>query len=170
MSREVENDVTIKSAIAALVVAAVAWVAPVAYAADTLVLVQDAPTLAAHPDPDIQPNTTGAVLFFAADVRSTKGKKVGDLIGQITTFDVFLDGIEDEDRFRELVFSLKDGQIVVLGASEYERTEMPNFADDNAPVTAVIVGGTGEYAGARGTVVTKKRKNGTYKHTFTFMD
>ena len=144
---------------------------PAAHAAETksLVVLQDAPVLASHPDPDFKPNTTGAVVFFGADLRNTKGKKIGNLMGQLTTFDVTLDGVEDEDRFRELVFRFKDGQVIVLGASEYQRTEVPNFADDNAPVTAAIVGGTGKYAGARGTVTTKKRANGTYKHTFTFM-
>ena len=135
-----------------------------------LVILQDAPVLADHHDPDFKPNETGAVLFFGADLRSTKGKKVGELIGQITTFDVRLDGVDEEDRFRELVFNMKGGQIVALGASQYARTEVPNFADNNAPVTIAIVGGTGDYAGVRGTVTTKKRANGTYKHTFTFMD
>ena len=136
----------------------------------TLVLLQDVPVLAEHHDPDFEANATGAVLFFAADVRSTKRKKIGELIGQITTFDVSVDGVDEEDRFRELVFNLKNGQIVALGASQYATTIAPNFANSNAPVTIAIVGGTGDYAGARGTVTTKKRANGTYKHTFRFIE
>jgi len=136
----------------------------------TLVLLQDVPVLAEHHDPDFEVNATGAVLFFAADVRSTKRKKIGELIGQITTFDVSVDGVDEEDRFRELVFNLKNGQIVALGASQYATTIAPNFANSNAPVTIAIVGGTGDYAGARGTVTTKKRANGTYKHTFRFIE
>jgi hypothetical protein len=69
-----------------------------------------------------------------------------------------------------LVFNLKNGQIVALGASQYATTIAPNFANSNAPVTIAIVGGTGDYAGARGTVTTKKRANGTYKHTFRFIE
>lgn len=134
-----------------------------------LVVLQDAPVLAEHHDPDFEVNSTGAVLFFAADLRSTKRKKIGEVIGQITTFDVTLDGVDEEDRFRELVFNFNNGQIVALGASQYAATIAPNFADNNAPVTIAIVGGTGDYAGARGTVTTKKRANGTYKHTFTFV-
>ncbi len=69
-----------------------------------------------------------------------------------------------------LVFNFKNGQIVALGASQYATTVAPNFANKNAPVTIAIVGGTGNYAGARGTVTTKKRANGTYKHTFRFIE
>lgn len=136
----------------------------------TLVILQDAPVLAEHHDPDFEVNATGAVLFFGADLRSTKRKKIGEVIGQITTFDVSLDGVEEEDRFRELVFNMKNGQIVALGASQYAKTIAPNFANNNAPVTIAIVGGTGDYAGARGTVTTKKRADGTYKHTFRFTE
>lgn len=92
-------------------------------------------------------NTSGAVLFVAADLRNLKRKKMG-----------------------ELVFNMKDGQIVVLGASQYTATTAPDFAKDNAPVTAVIVGGTGDYIGARGIVTTKKLKNGTFRHTFKFVN
>jgi hypothetical protein len=140
-----------------------------ASASNSLVVVQDAPVLASHPDPDIKPNTTGAVLFFGADLRDTKGKKVGELIGQVTTLDVTLDGVDEVDNFRELVFNMKKGQIVVLGASQYVAGNVPNFASNNAPVTAVIVGGTGKYVGVRGVVTTKKRANGTFRHTFTFV-
>jgi len=135
-----------------------------------LVVVQDPPVLANHPDPDIEQHATGAALFFAANLRNAKGRKIGELIGQLTTFDVILDGTEEVDRFRELVFNMKKGQIVVLGASQYVAAEVPDFANDNAPVTAVIVGGTGDYVGVRGVVTTKKRKNGTYRHVFTFVD
>ena len=161
---------TITSSLAATLVAATILVSPTAHAADSnkLVVTQDAPTLAtaAH----TEANTSGAVLFFAADLRNTKRKKIGEVIGQVTTIDVTLDVVGEEDRFRELVFNMKDGQIVVLGAAQYTATTAPNFAKDNAPVTAVIVGGTGDYIGARGIVTTKKLKNGTYRHTFKFVN
>ena len=140
-----------------------------ASASHTLVVIQDVPVLASHPNPDIKPNTTGAVLFFGADLRNTKKKKIGEVIGQVTTLDVSLDGVDEVDNFRELVFNMKNGQIVVLGASQYVAGHVPNFASNNAPVTAVIVGGTGKFVGARGIVTTKKRVNGTFRHTFTFV-
>lgn len=157
--------------ITALAIAFVTLASPTAQADErtTLVVQQDKPILANHSDPDFVPNSTGHVLFFGADLRNGRGNKIGEVIGQVTTMDVTLDGAEEEDRFRELVFNLKRGQIVVLGASQYAATKAPNFANNNAPVTAVVVGGTGDYAGVRGTVTTKKRKNGTYTHTFTFM-
>lgn len=38
------------------------------------------------------------------------------------------------------MFNLDDGQIFVTGASQYAAPEPPDFADDTAPVTGVIVG------------------------------
>lgn len=132
-------------------------------------LSSDPPVLANHSDPDFLPNTTGAVLFYAANLRNGEGELVGELLGQITTLDVTLNGIDEEDRLRELVFNLDDGQIIVMGASRYAATESPDFGNNNAPVSAVVVGGTGAYAGVRGTVVTEKLDNGTYTHTFAFV-
>lgn len=161
-----------KLVITAALVAAVGLVSPAANAAETekLVVFQDAPVIVDHPDPDFEANKTGHVFFFAGVLRNAKAKKIGELIGQVTTFDVTLDGVDEEDRFRELVFNMENGQIVALGASEYEAASTPDFAKDNAPVTIALVGGTGDYAGVRGTVTTKKRPNGTYRHTFRFVD
>jgi hypothetical protein len=145
--------------------------APAAHATETekFVVFQDAPVIVDHPDPDFEANKTGHVFFFAGDLRNAKSKKIGELIGQVTTFDVTLDGVEEEDRFRELVFNMAKGQIVVLGASQYVAASAPDFANNNAAVTAVVVGGTGDYVGVRGTVTTKKRPNGTFRHTFRLM-
>jgi hypothetical protein len=133
-----------KVLVSVLSLALVVSFAPAASAAksDSLVVLQDAPVLANHPNLDVQPNTTGAVLFFGADLRNTKGRKIGELIGQVTTLDVTLDNVEEVDRFRELVFNMKKGQIVVLGAAQYTSS----------------------------TVTTKKRKDGTYRHSFSFVD
>ncbi len=159
-------------ALTSVIILAAGLVSPAAHAAETgkLVVLQDAPVLVDHPDPDFEVNKTGHVFFFAGDLRNTKAKKIGEVIGQVTTFDVTPDGIKDEDRFRELVFNMSKGQIVVLGASQYAAARAPDFANNNAAVTAVIVGGTGEYVGVRGTVTTKKRPNGTYRHTFRFVN
>ena len=160
-----------KLVISAALVAAVGLVSPAANAAETekLVIFQGAPVIVDHPDPDFESDKTGHVFFFAGDLRNAKAKKIGEVIGQVNTLDVTLDGAEEEDRFRELVFNMAKGQIVVLGASQYVAGSVPNFANDNAAVTAVVVGGTGDYVGVRGTVTTKKRPNGTYRHTFRLM-
>jgi|TARA_B110000285_G_scaffold116981_1_gene132598 hypothetical protein len=137
---------------------------------DSFSVIQGAPVLADHPDPDFIPNSTGAVLFFAADLRDSEGNAFGELFGQVTTLDITLDGVEEEDRLRELVFNLNDGQLICMGASQYAASRVPDFGDDNAPVTAVIVGGTEAYTGARGTVVTEKLDDGTFTHNFIFVD
>lgn len=130
---------------------------------------QKPPILVPDPDSDSDGSRTGAELFFAADLTDEEGTANGRVMGQVTTIDVTIDGQLEEDRFRELVFDLSTGQIIVLGASEYIASDplSPDFADDNAPVTAVIVGGTGEYEGVRGTVVTTRLDDGTYEHDFT---
>lgn len=159
---------TSKKLTAAVIAVAFLLVAPAANAAEIekLVIEQDAPVLVNVPNGETTQTNTGDLLFFAADLRNAKGKKLGEVIGLVTSFDVTLDGVEEEDRFRELVFNMRKGQIVALGASQYVASQAPDFADDNAAVTIPIVGGTGEYFGARGTVTTKKRANGTYRHTF----
>jgi hypothetical protein len=133
---------------------------------------QPPPTLADHPDPDFDRKMTGAVLFFAADLTDEEGDAVGRVMGQVTTIDVTLDDQPEEDRFREIIFNLRDGQIIALGASEYVATGdlQPDFADSNAPVTAVVVGGTQEYLGARGTVTTTKLEDGTFEHDFQLQE
>lgn len=133
---------------------------------------QQPPILAEHHDPDFDRGQTGTVLFFAADLTDEEGNANGRIIGQVTTIDVTLDGQREEDRFRELVFNLPDGQIIALGASEYVATGelQPDFADDNAPVTAVIVGGTQEYQGAQGAVTTTKLEDGSYQHDFQLQE
>lgn len=135
----------------------------------SLEIEQDVPVLVDHPDLDSERNSTGAVLFFAAVLRDETGTKIGELIGQITTFDVTIDGVDEVDKFRELVFNMEDGMIVVLGAAQYVAGTELDFADNNV-ATAVIVGGTDAFVGVRGVVTTIKRANGTYIHTFTFVD
>jgi len=164
--------VIIKTIAATLVALAFLLVAPGANAAEfeKLTVFQDAPVLVDDADADLEANKTGHVLFFAGVLRNAKDRKIGEVIGQITTFDVTIDGVAEEDRFRELVFNMKKGQIVVLGASQYLASEAPAFANDNAAATAVIVGGTGDYVGARGTVTTKQKSDGTYRHTFRIME
>lgn len=93
----------------------VATFAPAASAtqANTSFILQDAPVLANHPNGDIKPNTTGALLVFGADLRNTKAKKIGEFIGGVTTIDVKLDNVEEVDRLRKVVFNMKMGQIGV---------------------------------------------------------
>jgi hypothetical protein len=135
-------------------------------ASDSFTVFQDSPTLVDRPAPDFIEGRTGAVLFFNGALRDEDGRQIGDLIGQVTTIDVAAGSREYEDRFRELAFNLEDGQIIVLGASEYVSADAPSpdFANDNAPVTGVVVGGTEKYLGARGVVITTKLADGTYEH------
>jgi hypothetical protein len=46
----------------------------------------------------------------------------------------------------------------------------PNGAEEiepNASITIAVTGGTGEYIGARGEVISTRNEDGTYTHKFT---
>jgi hypothetical protein len=38
--------------------------------------------------------------------------------------------------------------------------------DPNASITIAVIGGTGEYIGARGEVISSRNSDGTYTHNF----
>jgi hypothetical protein len=138
---------------------------------DSFTVVQDVPVLVDHPNRDLK-GRIGAVLFFGAVLRDQGGQQIGKVVGEIVTVDVDVDGASDEDRFRKLAFNFDDGQIIALGSSEYVGSDddQTNFARNNAPVTAVVVGGTDQYQGVSGVVITTKLADGTYEHNFQLQE
>ncbi len=135
----------------------------------TLVIFQAAPVIVTDSNENSPPATTGERLFFSGALQNAQGQNIGEVIGQLTTFDVTVNGVEEVDRFRKLVFNMSTGQILVLGASQYIASKAPGFANDTESGTAIIVGGTGEYVGLQGTVTSKQNDDGTYEHTFVFL-
>jgi hypothetical protein len=129
-----------------------------------LILEQDRPVIV---DQHVQ---DGVVLtrIFEAVVRTSSGKKAGILVGQQESFEVDLEGRDEETRMRTLVFDLKGGQIVAQGVAVYPIGQ-GKFRPGKA-FTIAITGGTGEYAGARGELVSMLKKDGTYRHKFRFVD
>lgn len=144
-----------------LAMAPAAWAAPSDW---DLILEQDRPVIV---DQHVQ---DGVVLtrVFEAIVRTQSGKKAGILVGQQETFDVDLEGRDEETRMRTLVFDLKDGQIVAQGVAVYP-VGQGKFRPGKA-FTIAITGGTGEYAGVRGELVSVLKKDGTYRQKFRFVD
>ena len=136
----------------------------------TLVVFQDAPVIVNDTNEKITSTRAGERLFFAGVLRNADSKNIGEVIGQLTTFDVTINKTAEVDRFRELAFNMSKGQILALGASEYIASKAPGFASNSESGTAVIVGGTGEYVGVQGTVTSKQNKAGTYQHTFVFVN
>jgi len=136
----------------------------------TLVVFQDAPVIVSDANDENALVRTGERLFFAGVLRNSDRENIGEVIGQLTTFDVTISGVAEVDRFRELAFNMSKGQILALGTSQYIASKAPGFASDSESSIAVIVGGTGEYVGVQGTVTSKQYKVGTYQHTFVFLD
>ena len=144
-----------------LVIAPAAWAAPADW---DLVLEQDRPVIVDQHVED------GVVLtrVFEAVVRTSSGKKAGILVGQQESFNVDLEGRDEETRMRTLVFDLKGGQIVAQGVAVYP-VDGGTFRPGKA-FTIAITGGTGNYAGVRGELVSVLKKDGTYRQKFRFVD
>lgn len=145
----------------------VAVATPVAAAPDTttLVLRQDAPAIV--PLSEAVAGTTGYTFAYEAILRAPGGKRVGLLSGVVQTIDVTLGKVEEEVRHREIVFGLRGGQLVAQGVSAYPASQTEVAA--NRPVVIAIVGGTGDYIGARGEVTTSRRADGSYRHVITLL-
>jgi len=143
--------------------------------ADSFTLSQDVPMMSsqtAELDSGVvafEPSDVGAIVFFNGDLRDEDGVLVGELIGVLTSVELSQDDQPEYDRMRELIFNLEGGQIFALGASSYKAIdEMPD-PGMNTPVEAAVVGGTGKYVGAMGTVTTTLLDDKTYTHEFVLL-
>ena len=135
----------------------------------TLVLTQQPPAL--HP---VDLHTEGAsvadMVLYEASVAGEQGES-GTLTGFLITADMpdAETGDTHQDRLGQLSFDLGNGtSLVVAGEAIYpgEDVEMtPNAAQLRA-----VVGGTGEFMGARGQVETTRNEDGGYRHEFTLLD
>jgi hypothetical protein len=135
----------------------------------TLVLTQQPPAL--HPIDQHTPglSVADAVLYESA-ITGEHGES-GVLTGFLITADVpdAETGDLDSDRLGQLPFDLGNGNtIAVIGESIYrgEAVEMTQ----SAPQLRAVVGGTGNFMGARGQAATTRHEDGTYRHEFTLID
>lgn len=133
----------------------------------TLVVQQAAPTL--NPvDVDPQGPSVGDRLEFTAAL-SIDGKPAGELSGVLTVQSLGKsDGasVVKEQRKGTLTFQLSaTDSLQVSGTSKYKPNKKEMEVGD--PQERSVIGGTGAYDGARGTVTTVRNADGTYTHTFT---
>lgn len=110
----------------------------------------------------------GGASFYEADL-TRDGKPFGRLLGTIVKSDVTPDSSGVEVRLRTLVFDLPEGQVVAIGASEYQLPLVVGVPALRKASTIAIVGGTGTYAAARGEVATIRNPEGTYDHVLTIL-
>jgi hypothetical protein len=104
----------------------------------------------------------GASTFFKSNLKKG-GQAFGTLSGRITTHDIVDNDANFEVRVRQLIFELPGGQVIAMGTSTYPTG--PDFVplEVGASATIAITGGTGEYFGANGELVTTRKADGTYK-------
>ncbi|MCX5640766.1 MAG: hypothetical protein NT059_08155 [Planctomycetota bacterium] len=126
----------------------------------TITLMQAVPVLL-H-DEGSAGSASGDTTFYKADLKKG-GQAFGTLSGRINTHDIADVDANFEIRMRQLIFDLPGGQIVAMGSSTYPTG--PDFIplQVGASTTIAIVGGTGEYFGAKGELVTTRKADGTYK-------
>lgn len=131
----------------------------------TLVIEQDAPALASYGGP------AGILKVLAFDARITDPDGTeGVLFGYLLTADLpdASGEVQTEERIGTLVFTFGTSDLIVSGGTSYPATGAEMQADESQP--RAVVGGTGDYLGARGEVVTVRNTDGTYTHTFTLVD
>lgn len=107
--------------------------------------------------------SVGDVATGSGTVALTKGgKDVGTYVYRSETMRVTIPG-GNESRLSTSVHSLPGGTIMVSGLVSIQQGTRPT-----TPSPQVIVGGTGDYAGANGTATFTPGKNNNAKVTFTF--
>ena len=135
----------------------------------TLVLTQQPPTL--HPvDLHLEGASVADLVLYEASVAGEQGES-GMLTGFLITADVpdAETGDVHQDRLGQLSFDLGNGtSLVVAGEAIYPGEDVEMTA--NAEQLRAVVGGTGEFMGARGQVETTRNDDGTYRHEFTLRD
>ena len=137
--------------------------------ARTVVLTQQPPAL--HPvDLHIEGASVADLVLYEASLAGEQGES-GMLTGFLITADVPDSETGDihEDRLGQLSFDLGNGNsLVVAGEAIYPGEDVEMAV--NAEQLRAVVGGTGEFMGARGQVETTRNDDGSYQHEFTLLD
>ena len=132
-------------------------------AADRLNLVQAPPIYKVIPAPE----GFGTVAVFESNL-TRNGKPFGTFTGTTLRTDVTPGDPAGERRLRTFVFDLPKGQIVAIGSGLYAtpQSEVPELVK---PTTIAIVGGTGDYLGARGQVTSTRKSDGSFLQQITIL-
>ena len=136
----------------------------------TLVLTQQPPTL--HPvDLHVEGASVADMVLYEAAIAGERGES-GTLTGVLITADVPdpETGDPHQDRLGQLSFDLGGGDsLVIAGEAVYPGAEAEMAA--GAAQLRAVVGGTGDFIGARGQVATTRGGDGGgYRHAFTLLD
>ena len=107
----------------------------------------------------------GDVITYHADVTGPDGL-LGVLVGVQNS--VRQHGDEHWDRLGVATFRFEgDDSLSVCGVIRYEADQLHSTA--GARHLRAVIGGTGQFIGARGEAVSVREENGTFTHTFTLL-
>jgi hypothetical protein len=125
----------------------------------TLFAAPPATTVLDHGDPGASP---GDRTLVDSKILDASGTEVGVLLGTQTVM-----AIEDDERLvlAEATFRLRDGDIAIGGLSRHTADGRGNTI--GVPQVRPVVGGTGAYRGATGTVTTIRHPDGRYEQRFS---
>ena len=137
---------------------------------ETLTVYEDAPTLKLL-DLGAPGNSPGDVYHFFAPLHSSPGGPVtGEVFGSKTLIKMATDAnpnLETRATVLFFTFTNRQDQIVALGAHDYPPTA--GEFDAGQPVVRAILGGTGNYMGARGQLASTRNADGSYTQVFTLL-
>jgi hypothetical protein len=137
---------------------------------ETFTIYQDAPKMSLL-DLGAPGNSLGDVYHFSAALHSERGGPVtGEIVGSKTLVKMPTDANPNLERRATLMFfTFAEGkdQIIAFGAADYSPST-PEFEADK-PVVRPVLGGTGNYMGARGQVTSTRSSDGSYIQVFTLL-
>jgi hypothetical protein len=137
---------------------------------ETFTVYEDAPKMSLL-DLGASGNSLGDVYHFSGPLHSQRGGPItGEVIGSKTLVKMATDGNANLERRATLLFFTfaddKD-QIIAFGAADYSPAA-PEF-DAGQSVVRPVLGGTGNYIGARGQVTSTRNTDGSYTQVFTLL-
>ncbi len=123
-----------------------------------------------HPDvvtvlvtKDSSGHQLGDVRVVSIPVRNGSAEVVGRLDAMLLTTGIDTPAKDDETRISELVFTLNDGGVLIIGGSGYYPAQGPTLSRGVALVRP------GTYAGARGWAESIRSADGNWMHTLNLM-
>ena len=125
-------------------------------------------------DHGVEGASHGDFMFFDSSIRSEDGSLSGIMTGTLLVANMHPPGdVADQEvqsRFANVVIDVADkGTIVIMGSATYPADSAAEMEMNAAQVRA-IVGGTGEYIGARGEAATTRNEDGSYTHQLTLLN
>ena len=107
-------------------------------------------------------HSEGDMLAFEASVSGENGVK-GTLYGLWITVDVIDSADKFEDRLGQIYADFGNGNSIVIAGRAVYVVDSQEITV-SAPQVRAIIGGTGDYMGARGQVTTTHNADGSYDH------